>query len=207
MATAAIRRLVDMSAALVGLAVFGPVLIAAAIAVRLDSPGKALYGGPRVGRGGRGFLMWKFRTMQVGAAEAGPPITAPGDSRITRVGRVLRRTKIDELPQLLNVLKGDMSLVGPRPEAPEIVDLYTPEQRRTLLVRPGITGPGTLFYEREQVHTIPDDVPADEFYVTHLLGPKLEKELEYLDGRTLGSDLRILGETAGHVLGSLRRRR
>jgi len=192
--------MLDVATALIGLVLTSPILIAAAVAVRIGSPGSALYGAPRVGRGGREFRMWKFRTMHTGAAAAGPPITAADDPRVTGVGRLLRKTKIDELPQLFNVLIGDMSLVGPRPEDPGIVLRYTPQQMATLQVRPGITGPGSLYYEREQVHTIPEDVPADEYYIEHLLGPKLDLELAYLENRTLGKDLKIIWETILHLI-------
>jgi len=197
---AGIRRMLDVATALIGLVLTSPILIAAAVAVRIGSPGSALYGAPRVGRGGREFRMWKFRTMHTGAAAAGPPITAADDPRVTGVGRLLRKTKIDELPQLFNVLIGDMSLVGPRPEDPGIVLRYTPQQMATLQVRPGITGPGSLYYDREQVHTIPEDVPADEYYIEHLLGPKLDLELAYLENRTLGKDLKIIWETILHLI-------
>ena len=196
----AIRRMLDVVIAIIGLALASPILVIAAIAVRMGSPGTALFGAPRIGRGGREFRMWKFRTMDMGAAAAGPPITAADDPRVTRVGRLLRKTKVDELPQLFNVLIGDMSLVGPRPEDPGIVLRYTPRQMETLRVRPGITGPGSLFYEREQVHTIPEDVPADDYYVEHLLGPKLDLELAYLENRTLGKDLGIIWQTITHLI-------
>ena len=130
-----IRRGVDLAVGLLGLVMTSPVVAAAALAVKLDSPGPAFYNGPRVGRGERQFQIHKLRTMRAGAA--GPAVTAGDDVRVTRVGRLLRRTKIDELPQLLNVVKGDMSLVGPRPEHPRYVERYTPEQRRLLTVRPG----------------------------------------------------------------------
>ena len=191
--------MLDVAIALIGLTLFSPILIVAAVAVRIGSPGTALYGAPRVGRGGREFRMWKFRTMGVGAAAAGPPITACNDPRVTGVGRLLRKTKIDELPQLFNVLIGDMSVVGPRPEDPGIVLRYTPRQKETLRVRPGITGPGSLFYEREQVHTIPEDVSTEDYYIEHLLGPKLDLELAYLENRTLGKDLRVIWETIAHL--------
>ena len=195
-----VRRVLDVVVAIIGLALTSPILIVAAIAVRMDSPGRALFGAPRIGRGGREFHMWKLRSMYTGSAAAGPPITAADDPRVTRTGRLLRKTKVDELPQLFNVLVGDMSVVGPRPEDPGIVLRYTPRQMETLRVRPGITGPGSLFYEREQVHTIPEDVPADEYYIEHLLGPKLDLELEYLENRTLGKDLRIIWETVAHLI-------
>ncbi len=203
---AAARRLLDLVVSTAVLLLSSPVLLAAAVAVRIGSRGPILFGAPRSGRDGREFRMWKFRTMVVGAAGGGP-ITAPDDSRVTRVGAVLRKTKIDEIPQFYNVILGDMSLVGPRPEDPGIVARYTPRQRWTLRVRPGVTSPGSLFYEREQVDTIPADAAVEEYYVDHLLGPKLEVELGYLERRTVGSDLGVLFETAGHLLRSLLRRR
>jgi len=200
---AVIRRLIDVLVSAVVLVLASPFLVLSAIAVRVTSRGPILFGAPRAGIGGGDFRMWKFRTMAVDAATVGGPITAPDDPRITRVGAILRRTKIDELPQLFNVLAGQMSLVGPRPEDPGIVRIYTTRQRQTLLVRPGVTSPGSLFYEREQIHTIPDDVSAEEYYIEHLLGPKLEVDLDYLAHRTVGSDLRVLVETAGHIIRSL----
>jgi len=200
---AAARRFLDIVVAGSVLVLSAPILLIAAAAVRLSSRGPVFYGAPRSARGDGEFRMWKFRTMVADAASVGGPITAPGDARITRIGGLLRRTKIDEIPQLLNVLAGDMSLVGPRPEDPGIVALYTAGQRETLRVRPGVTSPGSLFYEREQVHTIPAGAPAEEYYVEQLLGPKLDVELAYLETRTVGSDLRVLGETAGHIFRSL----
>jgi lipopolysaccharide/colanic/teichoic acid biosynthesis glycosyltransferase len=199
----AVRRLLDLVVAATVLIVSSPVLLVAAVAVRVGSRGPILYGAPRSGREGREFRMWKFRTMVADAAVVGGPITAPGDPRITRVGAILRKTKIDEIPQFANVITGDMALVGPRPEDPGIVDRYTPRQRETLRVRPGVTSPGSLFYEREQVATIPAGADAEEYYLEHLLGPKLDVELEYLERRTVGSDLRVLADTVGHVLGAL----
>lgn len=200
---AAARRLLDVVVAAAVLVLSAPILLIAAAAVRLGSKGPVFYGAPRSARCEGEFRMWKFRTMVEDAASVGGPITAPGDARITRMGALLRRTKIDEIPQLFNVLAGDMSLVGPRPEDPGIVARYTPRQRETLRVRPGVTSPGSLFYEREQVHTIPEGAPAEEYYLQHLLGPKLDVELTYLETRTVGSDLRVLAETAGHILRSL----
>jgi lipopolysaccharide/colanic/teichoic acid biosynthesis glycosyltransferase len=135
-------------------------------------------------------------------AEArGPCITGNRDPRITRVGSVLRRTKLDELPQVLNLLLGDMTLVGPRPEAPAMVSLYTPAQREVLSVKPGVTGPGQLSYEREESDGMPEGGDAVEFYVEHLLEPKLQADLEYIGKRSPASDLRIVLKTAGRILG------
>lgn len=195
-----IRRSVDVVAAIVALVLLAPVLGVLALLVRWDSAGGALYASERVGRDGRVFCMWKFRTMVSNADRIGSQVTAPEDARVTRIGRALRRTKLDELPQFWNLLRGDVTLVGPRPEVPSLVARYTAAQRVSLAVRPGITGPGTLRYTSEQADTIPPGVDPDEYYVTRLLGPKLQCDLDYLARRTVRTDLRILGATALVVL-------
>src|SRR5690349_3953933 len=139
-----IKRLLDVVAATAGLILLLPLFIVVAIAIKLHDGGHVFYRARRVGKDGCLFHLYKFRTMVVNADRQGPAVTASGDSRITPVGRWLRRTKLDELPQLLNVLVGDMSLVGPRPEDPRYVMLYTPSQRRVLSVRPGITSAASL---------------------------------------------------------------
>ena len=191
-----IRRGVDLAVGLLGLVMTSPVVAAAALAVKLDSPGPAFYNGPRVGRGERQFQIHKLRTMRAGAA--GPAVTAGDDVRVTRVGRLLRRTKIDELPQLLNVVKGDMSLVGPRPEHPRYVERYTPEQRRLLTVRPGITGPATVAFidEEEQLR----GADPEGRYVNEVMPRKLALELGYLERASPATDAAILLKTAGLVL-------
>lgn len=190
------RRAIDLVTAAVLLVLLAPVLFLIALLVRWDSPGGALYGSERVGRHGRVFRMWKFRTMVAGADRLGSHVTAPMDARVTRLGSLLRRTKLDELPQCWNLLRGDLTLVGPRPEVPSLVARYTEAQRATLLVRPGITGPGTLHYTAEQAEMIPPDVDPDEYYVANLLGPKLQRDLDYLAHRSVRTDLRILYATA-----------
>jgi lipopolysaccharide/colanic/teichoic acid biosynthesis glycosyltransferase len=191
-----IRRVVDVTAAIVGLVLLSPVFVVIAVWVSLESPGGAFYGGPRVGKDGRLFRMWKFRTMARGSDRLGG-ITTPNDSRITRIGAYLRRTKLDELPQLFNLLTGDLTLVGPRAEVPEFVARYTPEQREILAVKPGITGPGQIYYTTDQADSIPPGVAADEYYVEHLLGPKLEMDLDYLRHRTPFAELRVVFATFG----------
>ena len=141
--------------------------------------------------------MWKFRSM-ANAVGKGAPITGRNDPRITRVGRLLRKTKLDELPQFINVLTGDMTLVGPRPEAPEIVARYTPEQRAVLAVKPGVTGRVQLEVGEES-ESIPPEVDAHEYYVEHLMERKLRRDLDYLSVRTPLSDARIVFETAALV--------
>jgi lipopolysaccharide/colanic/teichoic acid biosynthesis glycosyltransferase len=194
-----IRRLVDVVVAIVGLTLLSPVLLLIAILVRVDSPGSPLYGGWRVGQAGRRFRMWKFRTMVRDADRVGPGITAKGDARVTRIGAYLRRTKLDELPQLFNLLTGDLTLVGPRAEVPEFVARYTPEQRQILTVKPGITGPGQLYYTTDQEQSMPDTVAADDYYVEHLMGPKLRIDLDYVRRQNAGSDVRVVLETVGVV--------
>jgi lipopolysaccharide/colanic/teichoic acid biosynthesis glycosyltransferase len=187
------NRAFDLPVALAGLIVTSPLIAAAAIAVRLDSAGPAFYSGRRAGREGKPFRIHKLRTMQAGAP--GPSITAGDDPRITRTGRFLRRTKIDELPQLLNVVKGEMSLVGPRPEDPDYVALYTPEQRRLLAVRPGITGPAALAFADEEAILSGGD--GERRYIEQLMLRKLALELAYMEKATFASDLTILLRTAG----------
>src|SRR6266446_3036452 len=169
------KRGFDLLVALLGLVVTSPIVAVAAVAARLDSPGPAFYSGPRVGRNGAVFRIHKLRTMAAGAEVRGPAVTAGDDPRITRVGRVLRRTKLDELPQLLNVVKGEMSLVGPRPEHPAYVEGYTAEQRRLLSVRPGMTGPAALAFIDEE-ETLRGLNPEDR-YVTDVMPQKLALEL------------------------------
>jgi lipopolysaccharide/colanic/teichoic acid biosynthesis glycosyltransferase len=192
------RRLIDILAAVVVLLALSPVLIVIAIAVVIDSPGGPFYFAPRAGRNGEVFLMWKFRTMVAGAAALGP-ITGRNDPRITRLGNLLRRTKLDELPQFVNVLLGHMTLVGPRPENPEIVARYTPDQRAVLAVKPGITGRVQLD-SKEESEEIPEGVEPEKYYLENLLEPKLLADLEYLRTRTPLTDARIILDTAGFVL-------
>jgi FlaA1/EpsC-like NDP-sugar epimerase/lipopolysaccharide/colanic/teichoic acid biosynthesis glycosyltransferase len=188
-----IKRALDVFGAVAVLAVTWPVFLALAIAIRLDSPGPVFYSQPRVGLGGRRFRLYKFRSMFVGS-DKGAAITGPDDSRITRVGRFMRPGRLDELPQLLNVLRGEMSFVGPRPETPAVVDMYTAEQREILTARPGITGPTQLAWLDEQ-DALPRGVDADQYYVTYLLPQKLESDLRYVRGRTEARDLGYLIQT------------
>src|SRR5579871_1636540 len=185
------RRTIDIVVALLVLTLLSPLLLAIAVWIAIDSPGSPIYLAPRVGSGGRLFRMWKFRTMVRNAARVGPPITGSNDPRVTRLGRRLRRLKLDELPQFVNVLVGDMTLVGPRPEAPEMVARYTAEQRAVLDAKPGVTGRVQLESDSEEA-TIPEDMAADEYYVRHLMSPKLRLDLEYLRTRTAGSDALIV---------------
>jgi lipopolysaccharide/colanic/teichoic acid biosynthesis glycosyltransferase len=196
------KRGFDVLVAGTGLLLTSPILLAAAVAIKLDSRGPVFYSGPRVGRGGRVFQIHKLRSMQTGADAKGPAVTAGDDARITAVGRVLRRSKLDELPQLLNVLKGDMSLVGPRPEHPRYVESYTPDQRRLLDVRPGITGPAALAFIDEEERLRGGD--SESLYIAEVMPQKLAIELAYIQRKSFASDMAILFRTAGAML---RRRR
>lgn len=192
------KRGFDLTAALLGLVMTSPIVAVAALAVKLDSPGPAFFSGPRVGRDGRLFRIHKLRSMRTGADKAGPAVTAGGDPRVTRLGRFLRRSKLDELPQLWNVVKGDMSLVGPRPEHPGYVEHYTAEQRRLLSVRPGITGPAAIAFIDEE-ERLRGGAP-ENLYVAEVMPKKLAIELDYLDRASFGSDLVIMLKTAAMVV-------
>ncbi|MBI2861570.1 MAG: sugar transferase [Chloroflexi bacterium] len=187
------KRALDLILATIGLLVTSPLWAAIALAIKLTSPGPILYRGIRSGRGGVPFTILKFRTMVIDAAQLGPPLTTKNDPRVTAVGRILRRSKLDELPQLINVLRGEMSLVGPRPEAPQYVAFYSPEERRVLDLCPGITGLAQLLYRDEEQFLPGSD--TSRYYVSTLLPQKLALDLEYMRRRSLTLDLRILGET------------
>lgn len=189
-----IKRLIDVVVAGSGLAVLMPLCSAIAVAVRLDSAGPALHRARRVGCGGQSFTMYKFRTMRVNRAACGALITSHGDPRITRVGRILRRTKLDELPQLWNVLRGDMSLVGPRPEDPFYVSLYSTEQRRVLSVRPGITSLASIQFRDEERILVGED--WEQVYAGTVMPAKLAIDLDYVERQSLCLDARVLLETA-----------
>jgi len=186
-------RLLDLSVSLLGLIVLGPVMLAVALAVKCTSRGPVLYRARRVGKDGRLFTLYKFRSMVVGA-DRGSKVTGSGDGRVTPVGRFLRRTKLDELPQLFNTLVGDMSLVGPRPEDPDYVTLYSTEQLRVLRVKPGITSAATVRHRHEEQLLIGPD--WEETYRRDILPEKLRMELDYLSRRTLSKDLIVLAQTA-----------
>jgi len=197
------KRLFDVVFSFVGLAVLSPLILLVAVLIKLDSPGPVFYRGVRVGRGGEPFRMFKFRTMVVNADKIGGPSTADDDPRITRVGRFLRKLKLDEVPQLINVLKGDMSLVGPRPEVQHYVDMFTEEERAILSVRPGITDWASLWNSDEGAILAGAEDP-EQAYMELIRPTKLRLQLKYVRERSFGVDLRILMKTLGAVV--LRRR-
>ncbi len=196
-----VKRLIDVAVSAAGLVLLAPAVLLAAAAVKLTSPGPAFYRARRAGRRGEPFDMLKLRTMTAGADRQGA-ITAGIDPRVTPIGRLLRRSKLDEVPQLWNVLRGEMSLVGPRPEALSIVEEhFTPEHREALAIRPGLTCTGNLYHYLYQEHLHPPEgVGAEEFYVRHLLDPKMAADLHYVRHRSLRYDLRLLWQTVWILL-------
>ena len=196
------RRAVEAVSALVALALTAPVLLVVALMVKATSPGPVFHRAARVGRDGTRFEMLKFRTMVDGAAARGPALTTDGDPRITRVGRWLRRVHLDELPQLWNVLRGDMGFVGPRPEDPRFVDLGDPRWERVLEVRPGITGPTQLAFHRREAELLCGEGDPEAGYLRRVLPRKLEMDAGYVGSRTVLGDLGVLVRTAGSLIGA-----
>jgi lipopolysaccharide/colanic/teichoic acid biosynthesis glycosyltransferase len=190
-----VKRLVEVALAALALLVLSPLLLAAAVWVRADSPGPAFFRQERVGRHGRVFRIHKLRTMFVNAAQRGPAITGLDDPRVTRAGRWLRHYRIDELPQLIDVIAGHMSLVGPRPELPRFVALYPPELRdRVLAVRPGITDPASLEFV-DEARLLAGSADLERTYVSVILPRKLRAQAEYAERATWASDLATIGRT------------
>lgn len=199
-----IKRLFDIAVAVLALLVAAPFIVVAAIGIMLTSPGPILYRARRAGRNGAQFTMYKLRTMHVAQNEASS-ITSPGDTRIFPFGNLIRRLKVDELPQFWNILNGNMSLVGPRPEAPDIVEKhYTDWMHETLRIRPGVTSPGAI-YNYLMADTLLDDNDPEGSYARNLLPPKLALERGYLERASFFSDLGYVVLTAwaivAHVLG------
>src|SRR5262249_46111074 len=183
------------------LAAASPVVLLLAAAVKLESRGPALYSQERVGKEGRPFRMHKFRSMVVGADRMGPAVSGHRDPRVTRVGAFLRATKLDELPQLVNVVKGEMTFIGPRAEVARYVAHYTEEERALLTVRPGLTGPGQVYFTTDQAGELDGVADPDRHYIEHQLHPKLALDLDYLRRRSLLFDLSILGGTVALLAG------
>ena len=194
-----VKRAFDLIVSAAALALLSPLLLLLALLVALDSPGPVFYRQERVGRNGVPFRIFKFRTMVTDAEKKGPAITVGRDSRITRVGAFLRSTKLDELAQLFNVLLGDMSFVGPRPEVPKYVELYTPYQRQVLLVRPGITDYASIAYRRES-DLLGAAKDPEALYVGEILPAKLELNLKYLREISPLTDLRLIFRTLAAVV-------
>ncbi len=198
MKSLALKRAFDLAASGIGLLLLSPLLLALAAWIRLDSPGPVFFRQERIGLRGRPFRIYKFRSMRVD--HSGPQITVGADDRITRSGHIIRAYKLDELPQLLNVFLGDMSLVGPRPEVPRYVALYPADVRAEVLsVRPGITDLASVQYRSEST-LLAQSADPERTYVDTILPAKLALCRQYVRERSLGLDLKIIGMTLGILL-------
>jgi lipopolysaccharide/colanic/teichoic acid biosynthesis glycosyltransferase len=191
---AAFKRLFDIVCSSLGLLVLAPGGLLLALLVKLSDRGPIFYGQTRIGQFGRPFRIWKFRSMVINADKIGAQLTKDEDPRITWIGRFLRKTKLDELPQLWNVLIGDMSLVGPRPEVPYYVNFYTPEQREILIYKPGITDMATVQFRNEEA-LLRGAPELDDFYVRHCLPKKIELNRRYAQRASLLQDIWIILQT------------
>ena len=195
----ALKRAMDIVISGGALAVLWPVLLLIALAIKIDDPGPVFYRQVRVGKDGREFRIFKFRTMVVDADKKGLQITVGRDNRITRMGRLLRKTKLDELAQLINVFVGEMSFVGPRPEVPKYVNLYTPYQRQVLLVRPGITDYASIAYRNENDMLEGAEDP-EKMYIDVIMPDKIELNMKYLHEISPLADIRLIFSTIAAVI-------
>lgn len=189
-----IKRIFDFIASLLGCIILIPVFAIIAILIKLDSKGPVFFKQKRVGEYGKEFEILKYRTMVVDAEKLGKQITVGNDCRITKIGRFLRKYKLDELPQLFNVLKGDMSLVGPRPEVPKYVSLYNEEERAVLNVKPGITDFASIEY-RDENEILGSVENPEEYYINIIMKHKLQLNLKYINNNNLFLDIKIILKT------------
>ena len=194
----ALKRGVDVVGAALGLLLTSPVFAAIAVLIILDSPGGVFYRGERAGRWGRPFRILKFRTMAADAEARGGPSTPEDDPRITRIGRWLRRYKLDELPQLINVLRGEMSLVGPRPEVLQYAALLAEEERAILSVRPGMTDWASI-WDMDEGQTLAGSADAERKYLEEIRPQKVRLQLKYVREQSLATDLQIIAQTAARL--------
>ena len=195
----ALKRAMDVVISGCALAVIWPVLLLIAVAIKIDDPGPVFYRQVRVGKNGKEFRIYKFRTMVVDADKKGLAITVGRDNRITRVGAFLRKTKLDELAQLINVFTGEMSFVGPRPEVPKYVNLYTPYQRQVLLVRPGITDYASIAYRNENDMLEGAEDP-ERMYIDVIMPDKIELNMKYLHEISPVADVKLILSTVIAVI-------
>ena len=194
-----LKRGFDVVSSLIGIILLLPVLLVIWISIQLESSGGGFYRQVRVGKNGIDFRLWKFRTMQTGADKKGLLTIGGRDSRVTRIGFYLRKYKIDELPQLINVLFGDMSIVGPRPEVRKYVELYTSEQSKVLSVKPGITDYASIEYSNENELLAQSENP-EKTYIEEVLPSKLELNQKYLNEQGFLTDLRIIFHTIKKIV-------
>ncbi|MBQ6071891.1 MAG: sugar transferase [Bacteroidales bacterium] len=193
------KRFLDFSCSLLALIVLAPLWLLIALAIVLESRGGVLYRQSRVGRDDRDFTLYKFRTMRTGSDKKGLLTVGDRDSRVTKVGYFLRKYKLDEFPQLINIIKGDMSIVGPRPEVRKYVDLYTPEQRQVLTVRPGLTDYASIRYVHESEILARSDNP-EQTYIDEVMPAKLALNLEYIQHQSLKEDFKLIFQTFAAIV-------
>jgi lipopolysaccharide/colanic/teichoic acid biosynthesis glycosyltransferase len=194
------KRLFDILVSAVVLILLFPLFLILSLAVMLGSPGGAFFRQTRVGRGGEPFQLLKFRSMRPGSEAMGQITVGERDPRITGVGHFLRKTKLDELPQLINILKGDMSIVGPRPEVPKYVAMYSAEQRIVLEVRPGLTSMASIAYINEN-EILGKSTDPERTYIEMVMPAKLELDLKYVGEQSMGLDLKIIFQTIARLFG------
>ncbi len=194
-----IKRLFDILASLLGLLILSPILIIIAILIKIDSKGGVFYRQVRVGKNERDFRIYKFRTMRLNADRLGLLTVGGKDPRVTSIGYYLRKYKLDELPQLINVLIGQMSFVGPRPEVRQYVDLYTQEQRKVLEVRPGITDLASIAFRNENELLAKQDDP-DKYYIEVIMPEKIRINLQYIAQKTFWTDITVIFKTFRAIL-------
>ena len=188
------KRLFDITASFFGIIILSPLLIFIGLWVGLSSKGGVFYKQIRVGKNNKDFKLYKFRSMRVNSDKQGLLTVGSKDSRITTAGYFIRKYKIDELPQLFNVLKGDMSFVGPRPEVRRYVDLYSEEQMKVLSVRPGITDPASIKYRNEN-DILSSQSNPEEYYIQHIMPDKLKINIDYINTQTFIKDIKIIFQT------------
>lgn len=193
------KRIFDLFFALIGLVILAPLFLVISIWIKLDSPGPVFFRQTRIGQFGEEFKIYKFRTMVINAEKLGKLITVGEDNRITRSGKFLRKFKLDELPQLINILKGDMSFVGYRPEVRRYVDLYTTEQREVFKIRPGVTDLASIEFRNESDLLAMAEEP-EELYIRGIMPRKLELSRQYLEKKSLSLDIFIILKTLLVVL-------
>ncbi len=193
------KRLFDVLGSCLGFVLISPLLVVIALQIKREDGGPVFYRGLRVGRGGRVFRIYKFRTMVVNADQIGGPSTADDDRRITRIGKKLRKHKLDELPQVINVFRGEMSLVGPRPEVPYYVNMFTEEEKAILTVRPGITDWASLWNSDEGA-ILAGSLDPEKTYREKIRPEKIRLQLKYVRERSFWNDLKIIFQTIFKIL-------
>lgn len=193
------KRLFDILSSILGLILLSPILLLITIAIKIDSIGPVFFRQTRVGRRNRDFRIFKFRTMRVGSDRGSLVTIGNNDSRITRIGSFLRQYKLDELPQLINVLIGDMSIVGPRPEVRHYVDYWTADQMRVLNVRPGITDPASVKFINEN-ELLAQASDPEQYYIHVIMQDKINIYIDYVDHHSFLGDIGIIFKTFGKIL-------